>query len=109
MGGVITEKKERRNWEASEVAKGFRIESLDIDDDPRVIKKVLSNKIFKKPLLLNIHTNRLSWHVGAGKDSEDKFDRLSNEIDLIGKNAKAIDLKIKKKIDRLWKKHLEQQ
>ena len=74
-----------------------------------IIKKTLYNKIFKKPILLNIHTNRLSWHVGAGIDKKDKFDRLKNEIDSIGKQAKLIDFNIKKNVDKLWKKHLEQQ
>ena len=106
---ILTEKKDRRNWEASEVGKGFKIDSYNIDDDPKNIKKTLENKIFKKPLLLNINTNRLSWHVGAGINNKETFDRLKNEINSIGKQAKLIDYNIKKNIDRLWKKHLGQQ
>ena len=106
---ILTEKKERRNWEASEVAKGFKINSFDIDDDPRQIKKILDNNIFKKPMLLNIHTNRLTWHVGAGIDSGNKFDRLDSEIKLIGKKAEDENHRIKKRIDNLWKNHLNKQ
>ena len=58
-------------------------------------------------MLVNIHTNRLTWHVGAGIDSGNKFDRLNNEINLLGKIARNEDLKIKKKIDNLWQKHLK--
>ena len=104
---ILTEKKERRNWDASEVARGFKIDSFDIEDNPREIKKVLYKNIFKKPMLVNIHTNRLNWHVGAGIDSGNKFDRLNNEINLLGKIARNEDLKIKKKIDNLWQKHLK--
>ena len=104
---ILTEKKERRNWDASEVARGFKIDSFDIEDNPREIKKVLDKNIFKKPMLVNIHTNRLTWHVGAGIDSGNKFDRLNNEINLLGEIARNEDLKIKKKIDNLWQKHLK--
>ena len=104
---ILTEKKERRNWDASEVARGFKIDSFDIEDNPREIKKVLDKNIFKKPMLVNIHTNRLTWHVGAGIDSGNKFARLNNEINLLGERARNEDLKNKKKIDNLWQKHLE--
>ena len=104
---ILTEKKERRNWDASEVARGFKIDSFDLGDNPREIKKILDKNIFKKPMLVNIHTNRLTWHVGAGIDSGNKFDRLNNEINLLGEIARNEDLKIKKKIDNLWQKHLK--
>jgi len=104
---ILTEKKERRNWDASEVAKGFKIESHDISDNPIEIKKILEKKIFTKPLLLNINTNRLTWHVGAGIDEGDKFDRLKQQIRKLGKVAKEEDLKIKSKINKLWQKNLE--
>ena len=42
--------------------------------------KYLSSKdFFKEPMLLNINTNRIFWHSGAGKDSDDIFDRYQNE------------------------------
>tara|TARA_B100000989_G_scaffold299007_1_gene291879 strand:+ start:3446 stop:4255 length:810 start_codon:yes stop_codon:yes gene_type:complete len=104
---ILTEKKERRNWEASEVSKGFKIESYDLNDNPFEIKKILNKKIFTKPLLLNIHTNRLTWHVGAGIDEGDKFDRLSQQINILGDIGKKEDLRIKTKIDKLWQKNLE--
>ncbi len=104
---ILTEKKERRNWEATEVAKGFKIESFDIPDDPMEVKKVLENRIFKKPLLLNIHTNRLTWHVGAGIDDGNSFDRLKKEIKKLGNKAVEEDILIKNKIDKLWEKNLE--
>ena len=39
-----------------------------------------STYFFKKPTLLNINTNRLYWHSGAGKDSDNIFDRYKYEL-----------------------------
>ena len=46
---------------------------------------------------------------GAGKDSDKIFDRYKHELKKMGVDGKKIDLEIKKKIDNLWKKHLEKQ
>ena len=106
---VLTKKKDRRDWSAKDIAKAFKIQSFETEDDPKSIFKVLEKKIFKKPQLINIHTNRLYWHTGAGKDKEKVFDRLKKEIQVLGKTAKSIDWKIKKRIEKLWKKHLDKQ
>ena len=94
---VLTKKKDRRDWSAKDIAKAFKIQSFETEDDPKNILKVLEKNIFKKPQLINIHTNRLYWHAGAGKDKEKVFDRLKKEIQVLGKTAKSIDWKIKKK------------
>ena len=46
-------------------------------------------------MLLNINTNRLFWHAGAGKDSDEIFDRYSNEKKYLGS------------IGERWQKQLE--
>lgn len=71
---ILTEKKVRRNWSMSEVAKGFEIEAYNISDDPTEIVSKLKNTI-QEPLLLNINTTRLFWHSGAGVDDGDYNDR----------------------------------
>ena len=71
---ILTEKIVRRNWNIDEVAKGFKIESYNIIDDPKEIIKVLHKKI-NSPMLLNINTTRLFWHSGAGINNENEFDR----------------------------------
>ena len=68
-----------------------------------------SKNFFKKPCLLNINTHRIYWHAGAGKDSEDTFDRYEEQKKLLGSEATEIDKKIKKEVDDLWKKQLEKQ
>ena len=103
---ILTEKKVRRNWEMADVAKSFKMNGHTINDDPLNIKKV-SKDIFKKPILLNINTNRIYWHAGSGKDSDKTFDRFKYERKKIGKKAFDIDKDIKKQIKRLWQKQLE--
>jgi pyruvate dehydrogenase E1 component alpha subunit len=71
---ILTEKKVRRNWELSDVADGFKVFSINIADDPVEILKKIPRKI-DSPALLNINTNRLFWHAGAGIDSYEIFDR----------------------------------
>jgi len=99
---VLTKKEDRRDWSAKDVAKAFKINSFDIKDDPRQIFKALSKNIFKRPQLINIHTNRLYWHAGAGIDNNKTFDRLSKEIKKIGKIAIKLDSQIKKRVEKLW-------
>jgi len=102
---VLTTKDERRDWRANQLAKAFKIESFDVKDDPYKIYKSLNKFIFKKPILINIHTNRLFWHAGAGKDDLNVFDRYLQQKRLIGKKADLIDQKIKKKVENLWAKN----
>jgi len=103
---ILTEKKVRRNWEIDDVARSFKIESYSIKDNPEDIFKVSKN-FFKKPILVNIYTNRLYWHAGAGQDNPKTFDRLKNEQKRIGNFAKNIHKKNLLKIGKLWKKHSE--
>ena len=102
---IKTEKKIRRHWEMSDVGKGFKIESYTIKDDPNALKKVSKN-FFKKTVLLNINTNRLFWHSGAGIDSENIFDNYKKYL---SKNSDFfnIDKTYKEKVDKLWQKQLE--
>ena len=67
---VLTKKDDRRDWKAKELAKAFKITSFDLKDDPKKIYNNINKYLFKKPMLINIHTNRIFWHAGAGKDKE---------------------------------------
>ncbi len=105
---ILTKKKVRRNWSIHDVAKSFKMQGYDINDDPKEIYKFKS-QIFKKPMLLNINTNRIYWHSGAGQDSKNTFDRYSFVKKELGKQAIEIDQYYKNKINKLWKKQLEKQ
>jgi len=71
---IMTEVSVRRSWKISEVAKSFGLKVFDINDDPKEILSSL-NSIKKYPALMNIRTNRLYWHAGAGIDDPNIFDR----------------------------------
>ena len=102
---VLTKKDERRDWSAKELGKALKIESYDIKDDPTKILKSINKNLFKKPMLVNIHTNRIFWHAGAGKDKENVFDRYLQQKEYLGKKANITDMKIKKTIETLWAKN----
>ena len=102
---VLTKKDERRDWEAKELAKAFKMQSFDMMDDPMKISKYLKKSLFKKPTLVNIHTQRIFWHAGAGKDKENVFDRYLQQKKLLGRKADLLDEKIKKRMKLLWEKN----
>jgi len=105
---ILTEKKIRRNWNVHEVAKSFKMKAFEIFDDSKAIRNYQS-LFFKKPLLLNVKTNRIYWHAGAGQDPGKKFDRYSDKLKKLGKQAYQIDIENKKMIQKLWAKQLEKQ
>ena len=103
---ILTKKEVRRNWDMHKVAKSFNLIGFNINDDPLEIFKHSEN-FFQKPMLLNINTNRLFWHSGAGQDSKTTFDRYSvmkKKLNSLGDN---IDKKMFIKIDKLWQSRLE--
>lgn len=104
---ILTEKKVRRNWEMHDVAKGMKVLSYDIKDDPMEIYDHLKNS-FNEPILLNINTVRKFWHAGAGKDVEN-FDRYEEEMNFFGKEGREIDKYNNKLVLDAWKRQLEKQ
>lgn len=105
---ILTEKRVRRNWEMDDVANAFQMKGLQTSDDPLELRASLEDA-FDGPKLLNVNTNRLYWHSGAGKDSEDTFDRYQTEMDDLGDEAKEIHEKTKLKIEKVWVNQLEKQ
>lgn len=102
---VLTKKTERREWEAKALAKAFKIDAYDIKDEPKKIFQSINKNLFNKPILVNIHTNRIFWHAGAGKDQEKVFDRYLQQKKQLGSKAELIDVQTKKKIELLWEKN----
>jgi len=105
---ILTKKSVRRNWNMKDVARSFKLEGHDIQDDPKEILDY-SNLFFKKPMLLNINTNRIFWHAGGGMDNKKTFDRYKNEKKKLGIQAIKIDEQCKINIEKLWKLQLEKQ
>jgi hypothetical protein len=82
------------------------MKGFEINDDPKKISNY-KKYFFKEPMLLNINTNRLFWHSGAGQDDPNVFDRYKFEKKKLGPKADIIDLKLKENLDILWQRQLE--
>ena len=102
---ILTEKKCRRNWEMDSFARSVNVNARNISDDPVEIWNALNS--VELPALLNIKTDRLFWHAGAGIDEYTKTDRLLIEQNKIGDLATKIRESAKQEINRIWQKHLE--
>ena len=104
---ILTEKKARRNWEMDDFAKSVGLEAVNIQDDPKDIYEALDKT--KAPRLLNINTDRLFWHAGAGQDDYERVDRYAIIKEKLGAQGEQIDLKTKKYLKWTWESHLEKQ
>jgi TPP-dependent pyruvate/acetoin dehydrogenase alpha subunit len=98
---ILTEKKVRRSWEMHDFAKSVNVNAVDVEDKPGLIWNALESNSL--PLLLNIRTNRLFWHAGAGIDDPHQQDRYKLEMEEIGEEAKIIDIENKSFVEEMWK------
>jgi len=103
---ILTEKKVRRNWEMAPFARSVNVRAEDIEDSPDEIARCLNN-LDNLPCLLNIRTERLFWHAGAGIDDYPKTDRYQIEKTILGSIADEIHMNAKKRVGQLWQKQLE--
>ena len=106
---ILTEKIVRRNWEIADVARGFKMKAFDIDDDPENILSCLDFEkgIFAEPMLLNIRTNRMFWHAGAGIDDPEIFDRHNVFGEYFSLNYRErIQNNCNNIVSEVWKKYL---
>lgn len=106
---VLTTKSVRRSWNIAEVASGFGIHSVDVDDSPSIMSNELQQWNRKSPMLINARTERLYWHSGAGIDPYEKRDRYEIEMKELGKEAEDIHETTKKYVENLWKERLDKQ
>jgi pyruvate dehydrogenase E1 component alpha subunit len=105
---VLTEKHIRRNWNANEFASSVGVVGIEIDDSPESIYNAMEKHWNANyPVLLNINTNRLYWHSGAGIDKTDKIDRYESEKELLGEEAEIINIQQKNYVEQIWKEQLE--
>ena len=86
----------------------FGLAAVELEDDPVMIEKYLSLDR-RLPMLVNIHTERLYWHAGAGTDPYEKRDRYLIEKTALGLDAECIHANTKAYVESLWKERLEKQ
>jgi len=101
---ILTEKKVRRNWEMHRLAHAFHMKGVDCSDDPEQLWLQLTDCYVGEPVLLNVRTNRLFWHAGAGIDDPNTPDTHKKYIEKFGdkyvKEAQEI-------VKEAWKKCLQ--
>jgi TPP-dependent pyruvate/acetoin dehydrogenase alpha subunit len=100
---ILTEKKVRRNWELQDVAKSMNVSAFGLPDDPLMIWNFIESHNMEKPMLLNVTTNRLFWHAGAGIDDPHTFDRHKIYIDKFGTD---IVKEAEQRVKEAWSKCL---
>lgn len=100
---ILTEKKVRRNWELQDVAKSMNVSASGLPDDPLLIWNFIESHNLEKPMLLNVSTNRLFWHAGAGIDDPHTFDRHKIYIDKFGTD---IVKEAEQRVKEAWSKCL---
>jgi len=100
---ILTEKKVRRNWELQDVAKSMNVSASGLTDDPLMIWNFIETHNMEKPMLLNISTNRIFWHAGAGIDNPHIFDRHKIYIDKFGTD---IIKEAEQRVKEAWSKCL---
>jgi acetoin:2,6-dichlorophenolindophenol oxidoreductase subunit alpha len=108
---VITTKEKRRSWDVANVAKGYGMDAMHLSDDPFEIYSFVKGLLAsKRPALINVSVQRKYFHVGAGQDSEMKYDRMQltrEALSLIDPvKTKQIEDEARKEMEELWTQHL---
>lgn len=106
---ILTEKKVRRSWEMDNVARAFGMHAFDVEDDPEAILDCFEDpgRLFAEPMLLNIRTNRLFWHAGAGIDSTETFDRHSEFARRFDATYRdQVQRYNRERVEQTWQRHL---
>ena len=100
---ILTEKSIRRNWEMHDIARAYRMKGFDLSDDPEDIWSHLTKCEINEPVLLNIRTNRLFWHAGAGIDDPNIPDTHKKYASMFGERY---DKEAKELVREAWSKCL---
>lgn len=109
---VLTPTQDRRTWKIDEVVRAMGIPSMDITDDPWLIRHHVKMFSENLPAFLNVRTCRGYWHVGVGTDGLPEWDRFAlvkaklNELEL-GCQADQIESEAKQVIENLWNERLQ--
>lgn len=109
---VLTPTKDRRNWKIHEVARSMGIPSIDITDDPWLVRHYAKEFSKDLPGFINVRTCRNHWHVGAGIDGPPEWDRFAlvkeKMVSLgLGKQAGEIEDEARQQMESLWNERLQ--
>ena len=108
---VLTPTATRRNWQITDVADSFGLDTVEIADDPWLIAH-WAERLKGRPALMNIKTCRNTWHVGTGNDGPPEWDRFQLTKETLAtlgldKAAKIIEEETITEIGALWTRRLQ--
>lgn len=104
---VVTTKGKRRSWEAAKVAEAYDIAATTIMDDTLDIYEFATEFVRqRRPLFLEVLTNRKYRHVGIGVDAELAWDRLEifrgRLCDIDSPRVAEIEAQAREEMSSLW-------
>lgn len=100
---ILTPVSTRRNWSLVDVCQAYRMEAVDITDDPWLIGHYV--KTLTLPALINIRTCRGIWHAGTGKDDEpewNRFELIKERLSKLNIDYSGIEEEEKENMEQLW-------
>jgi TPP-dependent pyruvate/acetoin dehydrogenase alpha subunit len=108
---ILTTIEERRVWNITDLAAGFKLDNDQSQDDPKAIfssvqdaaENCLSDNY---PFLYNIFCCRHRWHCGTGTDGPPKWNRREIVRSELGKEADDIDIVAKHDVEDAWRLRL---
>jgi pyruvate dehydrogenase E1 component alpha subunit len=104
---VLTTKEERRDWDGVDVAHAYGLNTAWCKDIPAFIEDELLHLPDNEPAFINIDVCRHYWHVGAGIDSEPKWDTMQETYDnykLEGVDVDGIRQAAEEEMRILWER-----
>lgn len=109
---VLTPTIDRRTWSIVEVVRAMGMPSIDITDDPWLIRHHVNLLSQNLPAFINIRTCRGYWHVGVGTDGPPDWDRFAlvkTKLDDLGlgDQSEQIELEAKQFTENLWNERLQ--
>ena len=109
---VLTPTRDRRTWKIDDVVRAMGIPSIDITDDPWLVRHHAQTFSGNLPAFLNVRTCRGLWHVGTGTDGPPEWDRFAlvkAKLDELGlaEKARQIEAEEKRAIENLWDERLQ--
>ena len=109
---ILTKTEVRRSWSMAQHA-GFGTKTAEITDDPWLIMHYAKKLSDFLPALMNIHTCRMFWHAGTGKDGEpewNRFELVKQALSQLGlqHQSEMVEIYIKNYMDVLWQNRLKE-
>lgn len=105
---ILTEKRVRRSWSITHVARAFGLTAIECPDDPRRMIDALDQAGEYWPALLNVETHRMRWHAGTGVDDPDIPDQHRAVSTMLETSyVEAVNQRSEQKVREAWARHCE--